>query len=169
MTPQRRVTRLWCGGFREGDLRQVYTFLTALLGLAAMPAMAQAQSWSNKRGMLPTSVDAFYKDGPTEITVSADPANPNSGRALISFTEWGDALSCHYGDNAVLISDKGESAPLESMGCAPEGPKGATFMSQLSNKNVQVFKGASRLSMRQENHSVRIGVRGLDTAIQSIK
>ncbi|WP_281855278.1 hypothetical protein [Acetobacter pasteurianus] len=150
-------------------MRQVYTFLTILLGFAAMPATAHAQSWSNKQGILPTSVDAFYKDGPMEITVSADPAAPNSGRALISFTEWGDALSCQYGDNAVLISDKGESAPLESMGCAPEGPKGATFMSQLSNKNVQVFKGASRISVRQDGRSASISINGLDSALQLMK
>lgn len=134
-----------------------------------MSATAHAQSWSNKQGILPASVDAFYKDGPTEITVSADPTTPNSGRALISFTEWGDTLSCQYGDNAALISDKGESAPLENMGCAPEGPKGATFMSQLSNKNVQVFKGASRLSVRQGGRSIDISTKGLNSALQSMK
>lgn len=143
-----------------------------LVTLASMAnitaAFAQSSHWGNKPGLLPGSQDAYYKNGPTEISVSSEAANPHSGRALISFTEWGTVASCQSGNDGVLISDKGKSAPLESMGCAPQGPQGATFMAQLSRDNLNVLQGASKLYFQQGKSRLPIGTDGLKSALESM-
>lgn len=141
----------------------------ALYAFFLSNACAQNAHWINKPGMLPTSQDLFYKDGPTEITVSAEIGHTASGRALISFTEWGDAVSCQYGNDGILISNTGRSPPLVSMGCAPQGPKGATFIAQLSIDNMKALRGASKLYFRQGTLELPISTDGLSTALSSMK
>lgn len=147
-------------------MKRVLLLAALASALNISTALAQSVHWGNKPGLLPGSQDALYKDGPTEISVSAEAANPHSGRALISFTEWGTAASCLYGNNGVLMSDKGKSAPLVSMGCAPQGPQGATFMAQLSRDNFNVFRGASKLYFQQGKVQIPISTDGLKSAIE---
>lgn len=150
-------------------LKQILFWAALASALNISTALAQSGHWGNKPGLLPGSQDAVYKDGPTEVSVSSEAANPHSGRALISFTEWGAAVSCQYGNDGVLMSDKGKSAPLVSMGCAPQGPQGATFMAQLSRDNLNVFRGASKLYFQQGKAQIPISTDGLKSAIELMR
>lgn len=149
-------------------MRKIITTL-ALSAFVLTNAHAQSAHWTNKQGIIPNSQDAFYKEGPTEITVSPDLGNPASGQALINFTEWGDNISCQYGNDGILISNTGKSAPLVSMGCAPQGPHGATFMAQLSADNMKVLRGASSLYFQQGRNKLPISTSGLSEALTGMR